>query len=47
MLPSQTGAFPEALQPQKKTLLSVSDVYLTGVKSVPLWLPSQNGCLLL
>ena len=41
--PSHNTPFPECLQPQKKTLPSFSAVCLTGAKSLPLWLPSQNG----
>lgn len=43
--PSQSGDFPVALQPQKKTFLLSSAVYFIGVKSVPLCEASQNGCL--
>jgi hypothetical protein len=44
--PSQSGDFPVALQPQKNTFLLSSDVNFWGAKVVPLWEPSQNGCLL-
>jgi len=42
-VPSQSGALADDLHPQKAALPSVSGVYFTGVKSVPLWLPSQKG----
>gem|GEM_PF-5769006 len=41
--PSQSGALPLALQPQKYTVLETSALYLTGLNAVPLWLPSQKG----
>jgi hypothetical protein len=44
--PSQSGDFPVALHPQKNTFLLSSDVNFWGAKPVPLWDPSQNGCLL-
>ena len=45
--PSHSGDLAECLQPQNQTLPSASAVYLTGTKSVPRWLPSQNGCFAL
>jgi hypothetical protein len=43
-VPSQSGAFPDLLQPQNQTVFETSALYLTGVKLVPLWLPLQKGC---
>jgi hypothetical protein len=45
--PSQSGALSERLHPQKKTRPAFSVANLIGTKSVPLWLPSQNGCFAL
>jgi len=46
-LPSHNGCFEVALQPQKNILLDSVALYITGVKLVPLWEPSQSGCFLL
>jgi hypothetical protein len=45
--PSQSAPFLLCLQPQKYTVELVLASYFTGVKSLPLWDPSQNGCDLL
>jgi len=44
-VPSHSGPFPVALQPQKKTFLSASASYLRGEYPLSLCEPSQNGCL--
>ena len=43
--PSQRGAFPVCLQPQKLTVPEVSASNFIGEKLDPLCDPSQNGCL--
>ena len=42
-LPSQKGLFFECLQPHHATVFLASICALTGVNSVPLCEPSQNG----
>jgi len=42
-VPSHSGAFPVALQPQKYSAPSFSALWATGVKPVSLCEPSQNG----
>jgi hypothetical protein len=42
-LPSQRTGLALCLQAQKWTVLVSVASNFTGVKSVPLWLPSQNG----
>ena len=44
-LPSQSGDFPVALQAQNQASPVASAVYFIGLKLLPLWVPSQNGCL--
>ena len=41
------GDLPVCLQPQNHTVLSFVALYSIGANSDPLWLPSQNGCLVL
>ena len=43
----QSGAFADALHPQKNIFLVASAVIFTGAMPVSLWLPSQKGCLAL
>ena len=44
-VPSQNGLLPLCLQPHKATGALEVMVTLTGLNSLPLWDPSQNGCL--
>jgi hypothetical protein len=46
-LPSHITGFPLCLQPQKYTVFDSVASNFTGLKSVALWLPSQNGWLAL
>ena len=46
-LPSHSGDLAEALQAQNQASPVAAAVYFIGTKLLPLWLPSQNGCLLL
>ncbi len=43
--PSQRGALPVILQPQKLTTPEVSASNYIGLKLLPFCDPSQNGCL--
>jgi hypothetical protein len=42
--PSHIGFFDERLQAQNHASSPDADLYSMGVKPVPLWEPSQNGC---
>ena len=44
-LPSQRGGLVLCLQAQNHTLPVLGAVYFTGAISLPLWVPSQKGCL--
>jgi hypothetical protein len=46
-LPSQRTGVAVCLQPQKYSVLDSVASNFTGVKPLPLWLPSQNGCVAL
>ena len=43
--PSHSGIVVVRLQVQKNTFLVSGAVNCIGENTVPLWLPSQNGCL--
>jgi hypothetical protein len=43
-LPSQSGGVAVPLQAQNATRRVSVAVHFTGVKAVPAWEPSQNGC---
>lgn len=46
-VPSQNGGCLVCLQPHIQSVSDLSATNICGVKFVPLWLPSQNGCLAL
>jgi len=45
-IPSQYGLLEECLQPHNASVVDSGVSNSIGVKSVPLWEPSQNGRLL-
>ena len=44
-VPSQNGLLEVFLQPHNQTFLVSSMVNFIGENSLPLWVPSQKGCL--